>query len=169
VYKRPTILESPNDTSISVGDSTQFICTYSASSNRHIVITRWSVNGKLIEKNTSHYALTTEYNYKYFNPDQVKSTLIISNATIDISGRYTCWCEYNESMIYGNKKITSSPSSVSLTIISSGKYPCSGNHYSCSNHSRALFSTVNRDSGISFSTCVGCSGLYNNFCWLLFL
>ena len=133
MYKWPTILVSPNDTSISVGDSTQFTCTYSASSNRHIAITRWSVNSTLIEKDTSHYALTTEYNYKYFHPDQVRSTLIISNATIDISGRYTCWCEYNESMIYGNEKIRSNPSSVNLTVIS-GKCPCGENCYSYSNH-----------------------------------
>ena len=72
------------------------------------------MDGVVITHNTSHYTLITEYGINEL--DQVRSTLIISNVTHDISGTYTCWCEYNQSMIYGNKLFRSSPASVQLKV-----------------------------------------------------
>ena len=83
------------------------------------------MNGSLLTHNTSHYTLITEYKFDYFYPDKVRSTLNISNVTTDISGTYTCWCEYNQLMIYGNEMFRSNTFSVFLEVIS-GKYLCNG-------------------------------------------
>ena len=99
---------------VAMGNSVQFSCTYNASSDPNITITRWSFDNKLLSKNTSHYKLITEYGFDQL--DQVRSTLIISNAINDIGGTYTCWCEYNQSLIYENKLFRSSYASVCLRI-----------------------------------------------------
>jgi len=72
------------------------------------------MDGAVIVHNTSHYMLITEYGINEL--DQVRSTLIISNVTHDISGTYTCWCEYNQSVIFGNELFRSSPTSVHLKV-----------------------------------------------------
>jgi len=74
----------------------------------------WRLNDKLLTQNTSHYTLITEYGID--DLDQVRSTLIISNAVSDINGTYTCWCEYNQSMIYNNEVFRSSSASVCLRV-----------------------------------------------------
>jgi len=61
--------------------------------------------------------MTTEYKFDYFNPDLVKSKLEITNAVINISGTYACWCEYNHSIVYGNEMFRSNISSVFLNVI----------------------------------------------------
>ncbi|XP_065885346.1 uncharacterized protein [Dysidea avara] len=125
VYKIPTILDVPNKGSenLTTGHSTIFTCTYNASSDPYMTVTMWSLNGKLLTHNTSHFTMITEFYFDYLHPDQVKSTLIISNVNHGIGGTYTCWCEYNKSMIYENEVFRSGTASVNLTVIS-------GSHHS---------------------------------------
>jgi len=96
--------------------STQFSCTYNASTDPNITITKWSVNDKAIPHNTSHYTLITEYGID--DLDLVKSMLIISNVVDDISGTYkfTCWCEYNKRVIYAGKVVRSISKKMCLTV-----------------------------------------------------
>jgi len=116
VYNIPTIIRIPGKEcrDLTTGHSTQFTCVYNASSNPNVTITLWRLNDKLLTHNTSHYTLITEYGVD--DLDKVRSTLIISNAGSAISGTYTCWCEYNQSMIYENELFRSSSASVCLRV-----------------------------------------------------
>jgi len=123
VYNIPTIIGIPGKEcrDLTAGHSTQFTCVYNASSNPNVTITFWRLNDKLLIQNTSHYTLITEYGID--DLDKVRSTLIISNAVSGIDGTYTCWCEYNQSMMYGNKLYRSSSASVCLRV-GAGIYYC---------------------------------------------
>ena len=116
VYNIPTIIGVPGKEcrDLTTGHSATFTCTYNASSDPTITITMWSVNGVLLTHNTSHYTMITEYDVDQL--DQVKSMLIISNVNHGINGTYTCWCEYNKSLIYGNEVFRSNPASVCLRV-----------------------------------------------------
>ena len=103
-----------------MGHSTRFSCTYNASSVPNLTITRWSVNGVVIPHNTSQFTLITEYGI--YELDEVKSTLIISNVNYGNDGTYTCWCEYNSSLIFNNKLFRSAYSSVRLKVTAAGEH-----------------------------------------------
>ena len=123
VYKTPTIVEFPDSAceNLTTSHSTKFSCTYNASSDPNITIAMWSVNGTLLTHNTSHYTMITEYGID--EHDQVRSTLTISNVNHDIGGTYTCWCEYNKSLIYGNEMYRSSSAGTCLRVVT-GKHQC---------------------------------------------
>ena len=125
MYKIPAILDSPNEGSknLTTGHSTTFTCIYNASSDPYMTVTMWSLNGTLLTHNTSHFTMITVFNFDYLHPDKVRSTLTISNVNHGISGTYTCWCEYNKSLIYENEMFRSNTASVNLTVIS-GKCLC---------------------------------------------
>ena len=118
VYNIPTIIGVPGKEcrDLTTGHSTTFSCTYNASSDPNITITMWSLNGTLLTHNTSHFTMITEFNFDYLHPDKVKSKLIISNVNHSISGTYTCWCEYNKSLIYENEVFRSNSTSVCLRV-----------------------------------------------------
>ena len=99
---------------LTTGHATTFTCTYNASSDPTITITKWSIDGVVIMHNTSHYTMTTEYGINEL--DQVRSTLNISNVTTGNSGKYACWCEYNESLIYAKKVFRSNTESMCLKV-----------------------------------------------------
>ncbi|XP_065885359.1 uncharacterized protein [Dysidea avara] len=99
---------------LTTGHATTFTCTYNASSDPTITITKWSIDGVVIMHNTSHYTMTTEYGINEL--DQVRSTLNISNVATGNSGKYACWCEYNESLIYAKKVFRSNTESMCLKV-----------------------------------------------------
>ena len=76
------------------GQSTEFICIYTASTNPNITVTTWKYNGEPLQHNSSHYTMITIYGTDPINANHVSSRLVFSNVTTDNNGTYTCQCGY---------------------------------------------------------------------------
>ena len=102
---------------LSEGQSTEFTCIYNASTNPSVTITTWRFNGKLLEHNSSHYTIITQYN----NSNRVLSRLTLLSVSHDNTGTYTCQCAFNSSVV--DKEVVSEAANFCLNV-KSGQHYC---------------------------------------------
>ena len=104
------------------GQSTEFTCIYNASTDPNITITTWEFNEVLLEHNSSHYTMTTQYGNDPANINRVLSRIVLSNVKHDNAGTYICQCAYNPKVIVDDKDVVSEAASVCLKVKSGQQY-----------------------------------------------
>ena len=113
----PTLDTNPNNQCVEVkeGRSIQFTCIYNASTNSNITITTWKFNEELLEHDSSHYTMITQYGSDPVNFNRVLSRITLSNVIHDNAGTYTCQCAYNPKFV-NDKGIVSDAANFCLKV-----------------------------------------------------
>ena len=124
VNVRPTLDKWLPNSSVEIdeGYSTEFNCTYNASTNPNVTITIWKFEEDFLQHNSSHFTIINKYGYDPINPNHVLSRLILSNVVPDNAGTYTCQCVYNRDIIYSKETFSSGAKNFYLKVNPTGQH-----------------------------------------------
>ena len=111
-------IPGPNNQCIELteGQSTEFTCIYTASTNPYVTNTTWKFNGELLKHNSSHYTMITQYGNGPINLNRVLSRITLSNVVPDNAGTYACQCGYNSSVINEKENVVSEAANFCLRV-----------------------------------------------------
>ena len=98
------------------GQSTEFTCIYNASTDPNVTIATWEFNEELLEHDSSHYTMTTQYGSDPVNVNHVLSRITLTNVKHDNAGTYTCQCVYNPKVIVDDQAVVSEAASFCLKV-----------------------------------------------------
>ena len=70
----------------------------------------------MLEHNSNHYTITTQYANDPVNVNRVLSRIVLSNVKHDNAGTYTCQCVYNPKVIVDDKDVVSESASFCLEV-----------------------------------------------------
>ena len=118
----PTLDRTSSNRSVELteGQFFELKCIYNASINPSVTIPTWKFNDELLEQNSSHYTMITDFGSDPTNPNRVVSKLILSKVIPDNTGTYTCQCAYNSEVV-NHEGVTSQASSFYIKV-KSGQY-----------------------------------------------
>lgn len=102
----PTVINAGhNRINVNVGDEVTMQCHFNASTMKDVTIVLWMKDDQHI-KSSEHYNIATSP-VPIVGEDRIESNLKISNVTTEDLGTYSCYCQYNRSLVASNNTIVS--------------------------------------------------------------
>jgi len=107
VYSIPEVINGPTDVSTKATQNVQFKCEFKAPTLAGVSIVVWLKDDFSVIQSSSHYSISVNPSVAVGavgeNTDRFISTLSIFSVTSEDTGKYSCYCYYNTTMVTSTK------------------------------------------------------------------